>query len=526
MIYFKFFQRFKRIKKIPLPLVAAITFLVLAFQNCQPGFQLDSSSTLGGGERNPPVTPTAVSRTLKFQFQNHEDMALYFDSHKVRNTDKSFYTSLSGGVLEVTQFESDVKMVSLEITGSQHRKLEQVLESSADRVSFEIDTKNLGASFSVEVSLLDQRQQVLHKERVTFQSVQRLIPTGSCENLRPQSSQINSCLFYNSPLHEKGTALSSSEFQLRGSVTPYQKMGVKLTIPAGGSLSNSHFNIYSNTNHESTRKERRSFSQESLLMVDFAQDQFLVSTELMAYYWLNKQIEVMKRDGGQFFAESKQIEVYPFDTAVKNNAFFGVLTTEGGIMSMGTMSQGQISFPIGVMADVYVHEFGHANMHYATGGRAFRDQQTCPDFRGCVRAINEGQADMHTGLMFPEDPVMGKGFMNTTVGWRERNPLSPLGSAQDYFNMSGVVQGQTVRGLIHYMGGFYYSVLWSIYTNPIMTRKDFIKIFQAHLARLNVNSNFVSARDDLIAVASNPAFGFDSRYPEIIRTAFSSRGIQ
>lgn len=231
--------------------------------------------------------------------------------------------------------------------------------------------------------------------------------------------------------------------------------------------------------------------------------------QVMAYYWLNEQIQFMTARSGAFYASNRNMPVDAHDPSVVNNAYFG-----GGSIVMGTWNRGT-NQEMALSAEVYLHEMGHANLYFAMNS-SMGNLGNCSSAQGCLGAIHEGMADIHSALMFPEDPTMAQSLTNTTAGWADRNLNLTLNkSMSQFFSESG--------GEVHGMGSGYAAILWAIYLDAQMNKADYMKLFTMHLARIRANSDFREAKTILMNISDTQ---FQGKYTQVIKNAFESRGVQ
>lgn len=259
-------------------------------------------------------------------------------------------------------------------------------------------------------------------------------------------------------------------------------------------------------------------------------------------------------------------------------------------------------------AEVYLHEMGHANLFAARGntadGVSFDDNSTtfynilncadstfrtdptkkvgeltnskmlelericnpdgsgtfdyvqfqaCNTKQGCLSAINEGQADFHYLMIFPDATALGETVENKTTGFSTRPQYTrQVVSGTSYRCVSAIpgteisrnvqsnqnktiedfFRGATLQlnncsneipGQVHGMGSAYATSLWEIYTNPKIDPRHFEKAFQAHLQKLGRSTDFTGAwmalRADYLAV------GGDLEGQKVIDQVFLSKGV-
>src|SRR5262249_53315359 len=138
---------------------------------------------------------------------------------------------------------------------------------------------------------------------------------------------------------------------------------------------------------------------------------------------------------------------------------------------------------LALSAEVYLHEDGHANAHYgsmgniegatnldiACGPDPKNPADCCTTSKGCPGALNEAHADVHAGIIFPDDTAIGSTVVNATGGLVECGFPSSidananLTAIQAYNVNSGAgVCPVSVKGEIHVLGRVYASVWWEV----------------------------------------------------------------
>ncbi len=322
----------------------------------------------------------------------------------------------------------------------------------------------------------------------------------------------DACIFWKNPVAQRGSSYSSPlQF---GQAIPEQTFGVKLTgMTSNNRLENNSISVKSSLSAPATPSGnawRFPYKDDS--------NNHNVA-QVMAYFWLTYQEQQMISRTGKFYAANKRITVDAYNSLVQNNAYWD---TQGIVMGIATPNGG--SHEMALSAEVYLHEMGHANFQFAVGrflndSNAGSNPNLCATSNGCIGAINEGQADFHFAMLFWDNTALGETFVNNINGISQsginRNPAKTLQmKAYDYFSKSS--------GEIHGMGSFYSSVLWSIYTDPQMNKKDFEKLFTAHLTMFTESTRFPEARDILIAQDANL---FSGKYKSLITAAFLAKGI-
>jgi hypothetical protein len=303
------------------------------------------------------------------------------------------------------------------------------------------------------------------------------------------------------------------------------------------------------------------------------------------------------------------------DSSLRDNAFFTYGTVPSdrfivmGYSSKSKNNQVIQSHEMALSAEVYLHEMGHANLYAAKGndpaavstdsnGRTHYFIKTCPgdptyasDFKknvgvvtsttltdlrricevgggklvystfgvcqtnqGCFDAINEGQADFHYMMMFPEATALGETIFNDVNGGYDTSPkrgrqlvsgttyqctneVAAVGikrnaaldlslSVEQFFQGSSFQLNNCsteIPGEVHGMGTAYASILWEIYINSAINQRQFEKAFQAHLQKLGSSTTFPDAwmalRADYLAV------GGDRSGQTVIDNVFGKKGV-
>lgn len=522
--------------------------MILSFQNCSGGFQ--------------PVLDTSLNSSLTGPTEGGGPILAPTDKYKIQGLGSS--VNLSGAEVTLFEIKPEVSKISVVVEGNSNLNKDFSVTSSGQSLSFVIDPKNLASTFNVKILVYNKTGSVLVENNFKINKINRLFTEGECSNLVLQSGGGNTCLIYKNLVHVKNNVLSQSEQGYGANISHLQKFSPKIEIPSSGYLSNPSFNVYRGSVNSSDRNQ---FSSSDLI-VNYQNDKSDKKlSQLMAYYWLNKQLDVMKRDAGEYSAENKKINVTSSTESVPNNAYFSSSSSGSSDVVMGVLKtkDGLITGEVAHQAEVFAHEMGHANFYYSIGsdlitGASCSSSSSgsvtvnkvdypiykcnytntnkeyyyryningkwnpigpfCSSAMGCITGINEGQADMHQALLFPEDPRIGQAFMNTMSGFEIRNSLASKASITEYFNVG------SPGGEIHNMGGAYFAILWKIYSNPAMLRNDFAKLFSAHLKRFSADDDFLDGRNHLLDIVKTPSFGFDQKYISIINDSFAAFGVK
>lgn len=278
------------------------------------------------------------------------------------------------------------------------------------------------------------------------------------------------------------------------------------------------------------------------------------------------------------------------------------------VLGYAQRNNGAPAQPMAISAEVVVHELAHANLYHAVGGagsssvpissdenaiflidiydttstteparfirREFRAlyrttpipdstvaigipsvpagrsysilvlTSYCVSNMGCVDAINEGQADLHALMMFPDLPglgdttgnVFGGSINGSDDGSISRNPEMLLSRLRSQ-NLSGIerlnwVYQQTnsniqdvgaIRGQIHGMGAAFTAIMWEMYRHdPRVDRRVFERTFLMSLQMMTNRMNYPGFRESMLTVDE---VHFNARNRDVILDGFAKWGI-
>jgi hypothetical protein len=322
--------------------------------------------------------------------------------------------------------------------------------------------------------------------------------------------------------------------------------------------------------------------------VSYKTDEQSVTALTHSYFWLQEMENQLKARTNVYFAAGKKIEVFllkgtptTLPSELINNAFWSdgdALTgTRTNWISVGVanLNSNDGYYEEGLEAEVLLHEMGHANFAFAKGYPTnsydnFADNYSYPvclekvgdackkpallcgsptsrtvlPTLGCQSAINEGLADFHYLMMFPDFPALLETNFMSLVGLPSRNMktglpkqiydfmpekicdvkstptssngLSPCTNTQ---GQAGVFRGYSE---IHRLGAAYASILFSIYSNAATDKRAFEKTFLLHLQQISASTRFPEARDILMSIDEA---NFNSKNGKIIKAVFSAKGI-
>lgn len=352
---------------------------------------------------------------------------------------------------------------------------------------------------TLEVQLLDHswisHSKILRRSQSAGGSGDRKDP--NCMN----NPDFEACIFLKNPVHHEGRALSQ-RVRIGQNLSQTQTYGVKLrglSVPT--QLRNPSYTVMASSG-VAARPENGSWKFE------YQQDSgkhYLA--QLMAYYYLQLQLETMKQKTNVMYTENKGITVDAFSRNVTNNAYWSSMENK---IVMGIFTEQEAS----LSAEILVHEAAHANLDFATNKTLRILSGRCADAEGCIGAIHEGQADFHLAMMFRNDPALSQTITNSLGGWANRDPRRFPGRAQDLFDISS--------GQVHAMGALFSYILYQIYTDSRTDASAFEKTFVAHLARLQSSSNFIDAKSHLLALDQH---FYQGRNSSVIEEKFQVVGL-
>ena len=351
--------------------------------------------------------------------------------------------------------------------------------------------------------------------------------------------------------------IAKSSFQsnfANNRVAPSYRSSLKSGLQQNGVfLRNNSYNITINYQgiERVTRREDGSWK------FQYGQDHHPI-VQIMTYYYLMYQMVWMQENAGGWYAHNKNITAVALDERVKNNAYWSPMENK---ISLGIMCRSQRSLSLfnsdsctpkmemGLSAEITLHEAGHANfyhsinqeftenlcrLHTDCSGNSIcnsnKDPEElsvcCRDERGCFFAINEGQADFHAAMIFPELPQIGETITNSVDGMKcqsdtgiHRNPqINTNITAADIFNQCN----RRFNGEIHDMGILYSSIWWSLYTDPSVNKKEIATLFTNHLPLITYSDNFETSAEKILKLDH---LLYQGKYSRIITSEFARRGL-
>lgn len=393
------------------------------------------------------------------------------------------------------------------------------------------------------------------------------------------SPQYNACIFKKNPIAQTGVVLrvGGHPSTFHQSMMNLQNYAVNITGQFGQYLQNSHYNITIDLkNAQGETYPRVQLNQENKWTTPYKTDwhpdedvDYSVE-QVITYHYLMYQREWMEKNAGHWFASDGRIIAVAVNDIDANpqwirNAYWSsfenkiVLGTDCLSFDFASTSSSVCRGKVGVAlsSEITLHEAGHANFSYSNHNRLGRGCQThrsckntnqslcdvvtninetpqvcCQSEKGCLHAINEGQADFHASVIFPENPQIGEFFtanpqgLRTCPGGPLRNPKANKNTtAEDIFY---ACKGYG-RGEIHVMGVLYSSIWWAIYNHPDTLKTDVLKLFTEHLPLLSYDDDFEQAGLRTISLAQqifgNTPNSKGVKYARLVEQEFQKRGL-
>ena len=268
--------------------------------------------------------------------------------------------------------------------------------------------------------------------------------------------------------------------------------------------------------------------------------------QLMTYHYLMYQMNWMQNNAGGWYASNKSIVAVAVEEGLKNNAYWSSAENKlalGIVCEEGFLNSCNKRFEMALNAESILHEAGHANFNYAnkklTSGGYCENHTNCKgssicdvdpssspicctNETGCFRAIEEGIADFHSALIFPDAPQIGESIANNLEGLRceansgvYRNPQVNLQvTATDVFN--------ECHNKSYGIGILYSSIWWAIYTHPEVIPFEIAKLFTDHLPLITLDDTLTTIVQKILNLDRNL---YQGKHANIIESEFTKRGL-
>lgn len=357
----------------------------------------------------------------------------------------------------------------------------------------------------------------------------------------------------------------------QGSIDPFyrqmrqrQTYAIKIKDAVDNKLKNSHYDVTMELKDASNQAYPRLTLDSDKWTTPYKTDwdandppDFSVE-QVMTYHYLMYQKDWLELNAGQWYASNKNIKAVAFGN---EKGAYWVSGEEklvvGREWDCRLTKDDQCNAQIGLALSggVVLHEAGHANIHYSninrSGGGCSEhnicgtDKSICEDpnnlsttniccnvQEGCYFAINEGQADFHISLLFPEAPQASEFYLNAPQGggyrcdpsgFLFRNPKrNPSTTTSDVWDCYKDKQGQ-----VHLMGLIYSSIWYTLYTKNNLSPKDVALLFTEHLPLISYDDNFGTVGAKIINLAKQiwTQNGKGERYARFIEDEFTKRGL-
>ncbi|MBX3018263.1 MAG: M36 family metallopeptidase [Bdellovibrionaceae bacterium] len=416
------------------------------------------------------------------------------------------------------------------------------------------------------------------------------LKTGTFDDNCMTSSTYEACIFWKNPSAtnyiRNGEFIPDNDDADTVGVSAYgqlQQFGINVSSRlTAGQLRNSTFDVHYRTgtstkNYFAPGAAGYKISAAASASASTASQRFGLE-QIQTFFVLDTFREFIASRGGGLFIEGLAIPVNAVNLDVESNAYYAPSsgTVRGGSIELG-VRKGKSSrqYQFGLSSEVTVHEMAHANLdaanltlreglpdliimvpcsksgkeYYVTSSMAAdanyesflsKIESTCGQVdeseaeyvtickssAGCLRAIDEGQADFFAMTYFARAPSVGELSIEKDYVryWRKRSKVTRA-NVDTVFGVSYyddfLKSRQTTSGEIHDMGEVISEILFDIYANDAVDRSAFLKTVTESLTRLNQNSTFLTMRDQLISIDASAQAGKNASY---IRKAFSDRG--
>ena len=343
----------------------------------------------------------------------------------------------------------------------------------------------------------------------------------------------------------------------------YQNYAVNITGTTDGFLKNEHYNVIAMENliiGSIIRGERQPngkwttpyFSNDELFeMAPVEPTRIYIVRQVMVYYYLMYQKEWMELNTGQWYASGKNISVdftgFTQDKWIKdrNQIALTLRTLENESSPLIG-----VNFP-SFNAFSPVHEAAHANFYYSNPSREDSEgthkecgiistDSCCVSKDGCFNAINEGQSDFNTFMLFPNVPIgffVGDFINREALEERGESIQSPSFDSsrgcrilRDHRANKNLTSEEAFNcdtvGEIHNMGALYASIWWEIYDREDTSKRDIATLFTEHLPLISNDDTFRTVASKIINKARELFDGpKGEHYACIISQEFTRRGL-
>ncbi len=347
-----------------------------------------------------------------------------------------------------------------------------------------------------------------------------------------QSENVASCLFYKNP----------ARAAIRGGVNPstlttpiiydsHMKVGTKLrsatvdnnsALP-GLMLVNDSFTTYSSSNGTVVDGAPLVYSpiqlKTSISHLWRGNSVSKITSQINLFYAANLLSDRVTQVTGSFAAGDRNIALISIQGGnVFANAYwsFGSRQVVMGFLKPPGATHLFVDSLLSHSSEIVHHELGHANFAFAANGNIYGivnqancglglNQVCCNSKIGCIRAIDEGQADFHVMFTYPSFPQIGEDFTKSEFGLTacglSRDPSS---HATLTFEQAYLACGNNSHGQIHAMGVVYNALWYQVYVQAQAESAgrgdEILKLFINHLKVLSSTDTFISAINIAIGI--------------------------
>ncbi len=230
--------------------------------------------------------------------------------------------------------------------------------------------------------------------------------------------------------------------------------------------------------------------------------------QLNVWYWINRQRTYMRDRTQKYFFDAdtakKQLTIRPYLDSFENAAF----SRTDSSLNFGHRTIQGVKHDFALDATVIAHEAGHGNFFYANRGGGV-DNVTinddtlrasfCPTVNGCMGAIDEGIGDIHSFILFPDNPTpLGAYIANSPSGLRNAETDLASETAQSLFDR--IPDTGYPKGEIHNTGQVYAAIWFGVWktAKAAGTEKDIEILFTEHMTDLVGSDTFITAYNRVI----------------------------
>ena len=370
------------------------------------------------------------------------------------------------------------------------------------------------------------------------------IMTSDCQ----QNSQYNACIYKKNPILQKASPLNlnAEREDILRQLTLLQTYSIRVKDTTDGHLKNNHFDVTVKLKSEEQNRLSKTNPNDKWT-TPYSHFDFSVE-QVMAYHYLMYQRDWMILNTNTWYASDKKIAIEVSD-GPKFCAYWSPMQNKVALCGVSSA----------LSAEIILHEAGHAHFYHSSPHRINsvneictahvrcsdrkslcelskkeldNSSRCCISQKGCFSAINEGQADFHAAILFPNNPQIGELIINKTEGITgcfpdeggpSRDPRRHKSSTADqiYNSCQSRFGG---KGEIHVMGIIYNSIWWEIYNHTDTFKKDIVNLFTEHLPLITYGDTFETAGNRIINLAKQ-MFGSEPgskglKYANVIREEF------